>query len=301
MRIGDLSLDGLRTGLQRTGILFQSGPFRIRFRTAIPHVAGPFRLLYSDFDSLPDSAFSDFRIRIERARGIRRWLRPQATILFDGRPMFAPFPAQLSLAFLEWGLNWCIASHVCQFLIVHAAVLERGGRAVMLPGRPGSGKSTLCAAMVQRGWRLLSDELALIRPDDGAAVPMPRPISLKNESIRLVKQMAPGAVFGPGCPTARKGQVAHMRPPVASVEQARVTARPRWVIFPQYVAGSATLLSQLRKSRAFLRIAECSFNYSYLGTTGFETTKRLVNDCEFFGLDYGDLDDALGQITTVCS
>jgi len=301
VRIGELDLDVLRTRLRRTGVLFQSGPFLIRFRTAVPHLIGPFRLLYSDFDCLPDSTFSDLRIRIERVRGLRRWLRPQAMILFDGRPMFAPFPVHLSPAFLEWGLNWCIASHVCQFLIVHAAVVEKGGRAVVLPGRPGSGKSTLCAAMVQRGWRLLSDELTLIRPGDGAAVPMPRPISLKNESIRLVKQMAPGAVFGPGCPTARKGQVAHLRPPLASVEQAKVTARPRWVIFPQYVAGSATSLSQLRKSRAFLRIAECSFNYSYLGTTGFETTKRLVNDCEFFGLDYGDLDDALGQITTVCS
>jgi predicted ATPase len=30
---------------------------------------------------------------------------------------------------------------------------------VILPAPPGSGKSTLCAALVTRGWRLLSDEL----------------------------------------------------------------------------------------------------------------------------------------------
>ena len=92
-----------------------------------------------------------------------------------------------------------------------------------------------------------------------------------------------------------------MRPPAGSVEQAGVTARPRWVIFPKYVPDSATLVTGLPKSRAFLRLAECSFNYSYLGTTGFETTKRIVGDCDFSDLTYGDLADALGRITTVCS
>jgi predicted ATPase len=33
-------------------------------------------------------------------------------------------------------------------------VVERDGHALILPAMPGSGKSTLTAALVQRGWRL---------------------------------------------------------------------------------------------------------------------------------------------------
>ena len=63
-------------------------------------------------------------------------------------------------------------------------------------GLPGSGKSTLAAGLVYRGgWRLLSDELALLSLGDGAVSALPKPISLKNESIAIMKRFAPGASF----------------------------------------------------------------------------------------------------------
>ncbi len=221
-------------------------------------------------------------------------------MLFDGRPLFAPFPARLSLAFLEWGLNWCIANHACQFLIIHGAVLERGGQAAILPGPPGSGKSTVCAAMTQRGWRLISDELSLISPDDGHVVPMPRPISLKNDSISIIQALNPQSVFGPARPTTRKGKIAHLKPPRESVERSDTSVPPRWVIFPRYNPASEVSMASLARSRAFLRLAESSFNYSYLGVTGFEMTKRLIGNCDCFELSYGNVVDALNCIDSVC-
>jgi HprK-related kinase A len=81
---------------------------------------------------------------------------------------------------LEWGMNWCIASHMHYYLMLHAAVLERDGHALIMPGDPGAGKSTLTAALMLDGWRLLSDEIALIDRNDGLLYGLARPVSLKN-------------------------------------------------------------------------------------------------------------------------
>ncbi len=44
--------------------------------------------------------------------------------------------------------------------VLHAAVAVRDGRAVALAGASAAGKSTLLAALVHRGWGMLSDDLA---------------------------------------------------------------------------------------------------------------------------------------------
>ena len=85
--------------------------------------------------------------------------------------------------------------HAHHYLLLHSAVIEREGCAVIMPAPPGSGKSTLCAGLVHRGWRLLSDELALISLTDTSITPLGRPISLKNQSIDVIKEYVPGAIF----------------------------------------------------------------------------------------------------------
>jgi hypothetical protein len=53
-------------------------------------------------------------------------------------------------------------------LLLHAASLERAGRAYLFPGRSGSGKTTV--ARLSPEARLLSDELSLVRTDEDGAV-----------------------------------------------------------------------------------------------------------------------------------
>ncbi len=48
---------------------------------------------------------------------------------------------------------------------LHAAAVVIGGRAVVLAGDSGAGKSTTALALLRRGHRLLSDDQALIDPD----------------------------------------------------------------------------------------------------------------------------------------
>jgi hypothetical protein len=175
----------------------------------------------------------------------------------------------------EWVMNWCVTHRAHSYLIIHAAVLERHGRAVVLPAPPGSGKSTLCAALVTRGWRLLSDEMTLVRLEDGAVLPLPRPVSLKNGSIDVIRAFAPDAVLSPPVENTTKGTIAHLKAPPASIARAD-PARPAFIVFPRYEAGPPPALSPLPKARAFMSVAENAFNYQVLGVRGFTALGCLI-------------------------
>jgi hypothetical protein len=211
----------------------------------------------------------------------------------DGYSPFKPLPFDQAFPMFEWGLNWCVSSNADRYLMIHAAVVEKGGFAAILPAPPGSGKSTLCAALVNRGWRLLSDELALIRLGDGELIPLPRPVSLKNASIDIIRQYEPGVTISREVRDTMKGTVAHMKAPTDSVIRSNETVRAAWVIFPKYREGAATSLEVLPQSRTFMRVADNSFNYSLLGIKGFETLAGLIDKSLCYDFTYSKLDEAI--------
>lgn len=269
------------------------GPFVARLKTDVPALAGDIALLYADFETVPAGRFADFDVEVARERGPRRWLKPQVRFFFDGQPSFTPLPLVQACAMLEWGLNWCVAAHAHQYLIVHAAVIERNGQAVILPAPPGAGKSTLCAGLINRGWRLLSDELALFDMQSGLLYGMCRPVNLKNASIDLVKRFAPDAVMTRSVPDTTKGTVALMRPPAESVWRVDEPAAPRWVVVPNYQPGAISKLERHGRAQVFMLLAEQSFNYDIHGAHGFAGVSRLIEQSDCYQFTYSDLDDAV--------
>lgn len=301
MKVGDLSPDVLRGRLGAGDLLIDLAPFVARLRCDVDSAVRDLASMYAAFSVLPSDHFADFHIQVMREPGLRRWYRPQARFFFDGQPSFTPLPSDQAFAMIEWGLNWCVAAHAHQYLIVHAAVIEHGGRAALLPAPPGSGKSTLCAALVHRGWRLLSDELALIDMDTGQVRGMARPVNLKNASIDVLRAFAPDAVLTPPVPDTLKGTVSLMRPPLASVQRRREPAVPAWIVLPRYTAGSPPRLVAHNRARTSLLIAEQSFNYDIQGLRGFDALCAVIDRCECLQFTYGDLDDAVRAFDTLAA
>ena len=290
--VGDLSARQLRARLAGDGLFLRTGGFTFCVRSTVGHVADAIGLLYPDYP-LAGSDFADFRISLNASGGLRRWWHRQVRFDYDGMAPFKPLPIDQAFPMFEWIQNWCVSSRANGYLIIHAAVVERGGRAAILPAPPGSGKSTLCAALVSRGWRLLSDELALIDPASGQLVPLPRPVSLKNASIDIMRAYAPEAVFSRVVSDTVKGSIAHMRAPPDSVRRAGETARPAWIVFPKYAAGAAASMTPLAPARAFMSVAENGFNYSQLAGTGFDALAAVLDQCAAYQFSYSALDDGI--------
>lgn len=301
MRVADVSVGELHARLRGPGVTLVTGRFRNRITSAMRPVAEGIAALYPDFPLELDGGFADFHVALDRPAGLRRWYRPQVLFLFDGRSVFKPLPRHQAYPMLEWGLNWCVTTQVNHFLLFHAAVVARAGHALVMPGEPGAGKSTLCAALVTAGWRLLSDELAMVDLDTGELHGLGRPVSLKNASIDVIRAFAPDAFVSEPCHDTLKGTVAHLRPPAGSVQDVTRPARPAWLVFPHFEAGAATALIPEPPERAFFRLVNNSFNYSALGTVAFDRTVDLVAQSGCHDLTYSRLEEAVAGLDTLAS
>lgn len=279
--------------LSKQGVKLRIGSFNVKLKSTISSVARHLCFNYGECELLLDDDFIDFHVEVVHPSLLRRFFRPQVNFSFEGYFPFKPLPYAQAAAFFEWGLNWCVASHSNQYLIIHAAVVERGSQTVIFAGTPGSGKSTLCAALVCSGWRLLSDEMALLSVSDGLVYPIPRPVSLKNQSIDLISDNYPHSIIGPLVRDTSKGSLAHMRPPVNSVQSASIPARPSHLVFPKYQKGHLTELTPLSKSRSLLKAAENCFNYHVLGLQGFQTLGDLCDRCCCYEFRYSQLNEAV--------
>lgn len=304
MRLHELTDAELERRLQGPDALrLQTGPFVFALRSPLPEVAAGLRLHYGHHPvfSAAEKPFCDFHIAVRQPRGLRRWLRPQCVFHFDGAKPFEPLPGHQGFAMLEWGLNWSISMHAHQYLVLHAAVLERHGRALILPAPPGSGKSTLCAALALRGWRLLSDELALIQAKDTTVLGLARPVSLKNRSIAVIQAFEPKAVFGAPIPETSKGLVCHLQPSAQAVERMHEGALPGWIVLPRYEAGAPTQFRPLPRADVFLALHSNSFNVQLWGHDGFRLLGDWVAGSQGYELHYSRLEEAIERIDAMAA
>jgi HprK-related kinase A len=292
VKVSQVSASELRCTLRSTGIRIRTGPFVVHVNSSLADVADGVQLLYKDFPYEVDS-FADFHVRLDRPHNLHRLWHPQVVCYLNDECPFAPLPTDQALAVFESLLNFSIYATIYHFLILHAASIERAGHAAILPAPPGSGKSTLCAALVSRGWRLLTDELTLVSPSTGLISPMARPISLKNASIDVMQQFAPKETFSPKVYNTIKGTIAYMRAPDESVARMHETAAPTWMIFPKFQAGAATSVNLLPKGEAFVRLSSGLVNYSILGAVGFEALTQLLERTVCYELLYSDLEEAM--------
>lgn len=293
MKLEELPSSTIRSRLKSNGLILKIGPFSFRIVSPINSIAEGLIRLYADYMVLDDSHFVDYTVTIASAPGLRRWMRRQAIFKFDGMEPFIPLPEDHAFPLLEWSMNWCISMHAHHYLLLHSAVIEKEGCAVIMPAPPGSGKSTLCAGLVNRGWRLLSDELALISLTDASITPLGRPISLKNQSIDVIRNFVPGAVFSKVVDDTSKGSVSLLKVPSEHLDRIQETALPRWVVFPKYMAGASSQMSPRSKANSMLELGRNSFNYMVLGLKGFEVLSKVIDASDCYDFQYSRLDDAV--------
>jgi len=281
--------------LRAEGLLVRTGPFVYRLRADLPAIDAHIQVLYGRHAVAQADDYVDFDVAIRRVwRPKGGW---QLAFESDGERPFALMPVAHANPLLEWAMNWCVATQVKHQVLIHAAVLERGGRALVMPAPPGSGKSTLCAGLMLSGWRLLTDEMALLTMDASPQLlPLGRGVSLKNRSIEVIRAFHPGAVFTQVTHDTVKGSIAHLQPLAEHVARLDEPATPAWVVFPQFSADAPTAITPLPRPATLLDLMGQSFNAEQLGLPAFRALTAMLAQSTCHHVSFGSLGAALQAI-----
>lgn len=249
--------------------------------------------LYQGYPQTDPDELADFDVSLVYPSLWNRYVSRKLQVSIDGVRSYEPLSPYFGVPLLESTLNWCIGSRITRYLLTHAGVVARQGVAMIFPGASGSGKSTLSAVLASRGWRLLSDEIAMIRPRDLVVVPHPRPMTLKNASIEIVADRIPSSQFCRTYEGTIKGTVAFVRPPKGSIERAMEPAKPAIIVFPRFNPEEETTIEPVEKAQAFRALIDNTPNYMMLLDRGFETLAGLVEACAHYTMHYRDVDEAV--------
>ncbi len=77
--------------------------------------------------------------------------------------------------------------NVTESIRIHAGCGELDGRRFLVAGDKGAGKTTLMVRLLFEGFRVIGDELVLVR--DRRAIPFPRRFHIKQESMNLLPEL----------------------------------------------------------------------------------------------------------------
>ena len=269
------------------------GPFAFDLRSPLAEVIAAADRLYRDYPSDAADGIVDYSVAVLPPSPLRRWFRPNLVLACDVEvPFMAPVPCEHGLLALEMGMNLQLAAGMHRFVLIHAGAVARDGGALLMTGDSGAGKSTLAAMLGHRGWRFLGDEFALLDPADGRLAPFPRPISLKNSSIEVLRAVAPADRFGPRFDGTIKGSVQHLAPPVEAIAAMDTAVPARVIVMPAFAPGSEPTLRRLSRAESFFHLSQASTNYRIIGERAFEAVWRLVESAPAYEIGYGSTEDA---------
>jgi hypothetical protein len=216
-------------------------------------------------------------------------------VYLDRRPVLTATSID-ALAPLVKAVIWSIVVKRRQFLFyIHAGVVGVDGSCLLLPAAPGSGKSSLTAALAHSGYVYFSDEVALLEEASFRVAPMRLPLCVKSTGWDLIARYYPalGAM-----PAHRRvdGKIVRYLPPPGEQPPADGWPVSR-LIFPRYREGEPTILRPLARVEALQRLmGECLAIPVRLDHGRVRGLIDWMKSIDCYDLTMSSLDEAVGLI-----
>src|SRR5262249_2787627 len=139
-------------------------------------------------------------------------------------------------------------------LDLHAGVVGKEGRCILLPAAAGSGKSSLTAALTHSGFGYYSDEVALVERGSFQVPPVPLAVCVKETGWDLMSRYFPEISSLPIHQRDDRKIVRYVPPRAATVQKS--PALVSHIFFPLYRKDQPTQLEPLSRVAAFARLMD---------------------------------------------
>ena len=127
--------------------------------------------------------------------GLRRTEADSYDVTIGDAPAIEHATLDVALGMLDAQIRLFIAATAREWIFVHAGVVARNGRALVVPGESFSGKTTLVRALVEAGATYYSDEYAVLDAE-GCVHPYARRLSIRGDGTRTTQERGVGELGG---------------------------------------------------------------------------------------------------------
>jgi len=249
--------------------------------TCPPSVTSDIEFLYRD--SMASAAAPGSRIVVEEAPDGR------FSVAADGEaPMAGLAPWDLPTFVMEAVLRGLVKD-LTTAVALHAGAVAHNGKAALIAGPTGAGKSSLVAWLIGNGFAYLSDEIALLLVEQNGILGLPRALVLKPGSAEKVLALPTYR----GAKSVPAGEHIMVRPQLVQPGEAR--CHPcGLIVFPRFEAGSRLRVEAISPAQTALRLVGSNLNARNLADGGFRALTGFARQVPAVTLRYGDFDQLQG-------
>jgi hypothetical protein len=185
---------------------------------------------------------------------------------------------------------------------IHAGALRRDGRCLLLPGRAGAGKSTLCAGLIGAGFELFGDDTVVLSRRDLAARPLPLGICLKPGAWAAVTSAYEGIRRLPVHRRLDDQRARYLTPGDGAISVDVAARAPvAWLVFPTYRPDRPARLEPLDKATALQRLlAEFYPLPAGLDVGAVDALVRWIEGVDCFALSLPSLATGVARLDELC-
>ena len=176
---------------------------------------------------------------------------------------------------------------------LHAAALEYKGSAVIMPAESESGKTTLTALLLKRGFSFFSDDVCSM-DENGYILPLPFCMSIKEGSWNILECDYPELQRYDIYKRYDEQNIRFLFP--ASSMQ-RTPQKANFIIFPNYNEGKRTSFKRIDENAALEIISKAGYQVQKeMSEKKFDAIVRNLISLPAYRLEYSDTGEAMSII-----